>query len=344
MAGFYVTCEGLYISVAFKLLLLVLATGACSSAPPGLLFLGCEFHALLLFFSFAPHSYWLFYGVRVLGTQEKNLLGVVEYSASLVDTLLFIHYLALVLLESASYNPLHHQSDAGEVTERLGSTALGHERSKHENHCDRKVYSLDGPDVSAISQSQSLISTSTNYKDRYNDEKEHARKVHRRKTRLVWAVHDAFSQLKHLVEREEEWKSPSTLQPREAAQSVFPLMAQSLQRYLRSTQQCHLHSMEGIIQHLATCVSHRMSPEAFLEQYLHPGPPAQYLGDPNALWTLVSEESVTIPLRSDLTFCLQGSDTQLVVSVSGIPFLKLSETFLPSNSHRFIQPDPEPRL
>ncbi|KAG8429520.1 hypothetical protein GDO86_019963, partial [Hymenochirus boettgeri] len=102
-----VTCEGLYISVAFKLLLLVLATWAVFLRPPrSSLPRLVEFHALLLVLLFLLlTSYWLFYGVRVLGTQEKNLLGVVEYSASLVDTLLFIHYLALVLLELRQLQP-----------------------------------------------------------------------------------------------------------------------------------------------------------------------------------------------------------------------------------------------
>ncbi|OCT91431.1 vang-like protein 1 isoform X2 [Xenopus laevis] len=362
-----VVCEGLYISLAFKLLLLFLASWAVFLRPPRCALPRLvEFHALLLVLLFLLlSSYWLFYGVRVLGPQEKNLRGVVEYAVSLVDALIFIHYLALILLELRQLQPLFflkvvRSSDGETRFYSLGTLSIQRaalfvlenyykdfpvfhptppvvrKRSRHDNHNGKKVYNVDGPDSSTVSQSQTLISTSTNYKERYYEEAEHARKVRRRKARLVMSVHDAFSQLKHLVQQDEEWKSANTLHQQEAAQSIFPLIAQSLQRYLRSTQQAHLHSMEGIIQHLTLCLTHQMSPQAFLEQYLRPGPPVQYLSNPYGVWTLVSEESVTRPLRSNLTFCLQCSDTQLVVTVCGIPFLKLSETFIPPNSQRFI--------
>lgn len=50
-------------------------------------------------------SYWLFYGVRVLEPRERDYRGIVEYAASLVDALLFIQYLALVLLEVRHLQP-----------------------------------------------------------------------------------------------------------------------------------------------------------------------------------------------------------------------------------------------
>ncbi|XP_053552951.1 vang-like protein 1 [Bombina bombina] len=100
-------CEGLYISVAFKLLLVVLASWAVFLRSPRYVMPRLvEFRALvvLLLFLFIA-SYWLFYGVRILGPHEKNLLGVVQYAASLVDALIFIHYLAVVLLEIRQLQP-----------------------------------------------------------------------------------------------------------------------------------------------------------------------------------------------------------------------------------------------
>ncbi|KAM4602346.1 vang-like protein 2-B [Discoglossus pictus] len=152
--------------------------------------------------------------------------------------------------------------------------------------------------------------------------------------RLVVAVQEAFSQIQS-VEDLGDSKDSQKLDAREAAQSIFPLIAQSLQRYLRTTRQAQLHSMEGIVQHLTECLKRGMSSQAFLEQYLRPGPPPQYPTAQAGVWTLVSEESVTRPVHSGLAFCLQASDTQLVVSVSKIPVLRLSESFIPPNSHRF---------
>ncbi|KAM4689976.1 LOW QUALITY PROTEIN: vang-like protein 1 [Rhinophrynus dorsalis] len=370
-----VVCEGLYISVAFKLLILVLASWAVffrpsRSALPRLV----TFHALLLVLLIIfLSSYWLFYGVRVLGTHERNLLDVVQYATSLVDALIFIHYLAVILLEIRHLRPFYfltvvRSSDGEARFYSLGalsiqnaalfvlenyykdfhvfnpSIPISKKSTRREQHCGVKLYTVDGPDNSTVSQSQSMVSGSSNYKERYYEEVEHARKVRRRKARMVVAVHEAFFQLKRLAEKDEEWKDPHMLHPREAAQSIFPLIAKSLQRYLRTTHQTHLYTMEGIIQHLTVGITHSMSPQAFLEQYLHAGPPILFPDSPSATWTLVSEESVTRP-RSELTFSLQSSDTQLVVSVSGIPFLSLSETFIPPNSHQFmVSSQPENNL
>ena len=50
-------------------------------------------------------SFWLFYGVRLYEQRRKIQYGdIVKYSASLLDSLLFLHYLALLLLE------LRHQA------------------------------------------------------------------------------------------------------------------------------------------------------------------------------------------------------------------------------------------
>uniref|UniRef100_A0A3B4WP19 VANGL planar cell polarity protein 1 n=1 Tax=Seriola lalandi dorsalis TaxID=1841481 RepID=A0A3B4WP19_SERLL len=100
-------CEGLFISVAFKLLILLLAVWALFFRPPraGLprVFV---FRALLavLVLLFVI-SYWLFYGVRILDSQDENYQGIVQYAVSLVDALLFIHYLAIVLLELRQLQP-----------------------------------------------------------------------------------------------------------------------------------------------------------------------------------------------------------------------------------------------
>lgn len=51
------------------------------------------------------------------------------------------------------------------------------------------------------------------------------------------------------------------MDPREAAQAIFPSMARALQKYLRTTKQQHCHSMESIQQHLAFCITHSMTPK-----------------------------------------------------------------------------------
>lgn len=100
-------CEGLYISLAFKLLILLISTWALFLRPPRatlprFFIFRCLLLALVFLF---VASYWLFYGVRVLEPRETDYRGIVGYAASLVDALLFIQYLALVLLEVRHLRP-----------------------------------------------------------------------------------------------------------------------------------------------------------------------------------------------------------------------------------------------
>lgn len=80
-------------------------------------------------------------------------------------------------------------------------------------------------------------------------------------SRLVVAVEEAFIHIQRL-QAEEQQKSPGeVMDPREAAQAIFPSMARALQKYLRTTRQQHYHSMESILQHLAFCITNSMTPK-----------------------------------------------------------------------------------
>lgn len=100
-------CEGLFISVAFKLLILLLGSWALFFRRPKAFFPRVfVFRALLMVLIFLlVVSYWLFYGVRILDSRDRNYQGVVQYAVSLVDALLFVHYLAVVLLELRQLQP-----------------------------------------------------------------------------------------------------------------------------------------------------------------------------------------------------------------------------------------------
>lgn len=80
-------------------------------------------------------------------------------------------------------------------------------------------------------------------------------------SRLVVAVEEAFIHIQRL-QAEEQQKAPGeVMDPREAAQAIFPSMARALQKYLRTTRQQHYHSMESILQHLAFCIANSMTPK-----------------------------------------------------------------------------------
>ncbi|XP_062866566.1 vang-like protein 1 isoform X2 [Trichomycterus rosablanca] len=374
-------CEGLFISVAFKLLILLLAMWALFFRPPRAnmprIFVFRSLLAMLAFLLVL--SYWLFYGVRILDTQDEDYQGIVQYAVSLVDALLFIHYLAIVLLELRHLQPCFSlcvtRNTDGEIRHyNLGQLSiqraavailenyyrdfpvhnpalLSASRSRAAKHlAGLKVYNVDGPgdnNAAAVdltqSQSRAMIAAAARRRDSshnelYYDEAEHERRVRKRKARLVVAVEEAFTHIRR-VQEEEQKKSPGdVMDPREAAQAIFPSMARTLQKYLRTTRQQHCHSMESIQQHLAFCITHNMTPKAFLESYLNPGPTLQYGRERwfGRQWTLVSEASVTSGLKDGTVFLLKSVDFSLVVTTKRIPYINLSEEFIDPKSHKFV--------
>ncbi|KAA8579522.1 hypothetical protein FQN60_006615 [Etheostoma spectabile] len=363
-------CEGLFISVAFKLLILLLAVWALFFRPPraGLprVFV---FRALLavLVLLFVV-SYWLFYGVRILDSQDENYQGIVQYAVSLVDALLFIHYLAIVLLELRQLQPCFSvcvtRSTDGEIRhynlgqlsiQRAALAILEHyycdfpvnnpallsaSKSRAAKHlAGLKVYNVDGefPAASvegpgnnataglAHSQSRAMIAAAarrrdTSHNELYYEEAEHERRVRKRKARLVVAVEEAFTHIKRMQEEEQKKAPGDVMDPREAAQAIFPSMARALQKYDRSV------------------FVYIPPTQAFLESYLTPGPTLQYSRDHwrARQWTLISEASVTSGLKDGSIFLLKCVDFSLVVTTKKIPYIQMSEEYIDPKSHKFV--------
>ncbi|XDC49874.1 hypothetical protein R6Z07M_001056 [Ovis aries] len=306
-------CEGLFISVAFKLLILLLGSWALffrrpKAALPRVFVL----RALLMVLVFLlVVSYWLFYGVRILDARERSYQGVVQFAVSLVDALLFVHYLAVVLLELRQLQPqftlkVVRSTDGASRFYNVGHLSIQRvavwilEKYYHDfpvynpallnlpksvlakKVSGFKVYSLgeENSTNNSTGQSRAVIAAAARRRDNshneyYYEEAEHERRVRKRRARLVVAVEEAFTHIKRL--QEEEQKNPrEVMDPREAAQAIFASMARAMQKYLRTTKQQPYHTMESILQHLEFCITHDMTPKAFLERYLAAGPTIQY--------------------------------------------------------------------
>ncbi|KAM9790174.1 vang-like protein 2 isoform X1 [Syngnathus typhle] len=379
-------CEGLYVSLAFKLLVLLISSWALFLRPPRATlprFFVFRCLLMVLVFLFVA-SYWLFYGVRVLEPRERDYRGIVEYAASLVDALLFIQYLALVLLEVRHLQPAFclkvvRSTDGASRFYNVGHLSIQRAAVWVLDHYYNdfpvynpalvnlpksilskkmtgfKVYSLDGnfsrtenPANNSTGQSRAMIAAAARRRDNshnefYYEEADMDRRIRKRKARLVVAVEEAFTHIKRLHEEEAALTSSpkhprEVMDPREAAQAIFAPMARAMQKYLRTTRQQAFHSMESILTHLQFCITHNMTPKAFLERYLSPGPTMQYQqhNGRGRQWTLVSEEPVTAALRQGLVFSVRRLDFSLVVTVTPLPFLRLGEEFVDPKSHKFV--------
>ncbi|XP_029558611.1 vang-like protein 1 [Salmo trutta] len=377
-------CEGLFLSVSCKLLILLLAVWAiflrqARASLPRV----CVYRALLAMLTLLlTISYWLFYGVRILDSQDEDYQGIVQFAVSLVDSLLFVHYLAIVLLELRQLQPCYSlcviRSTDGETRYyNLGQlsiqraalsllefyyrdfplhnpallSASKHRAAKH--LAGLKVYTVDGPvnpagpaggsgGAQVGGQSRAMISAAARRRDAthnelYYEEADHDRRVRKRRARLVVAVEEAFIHVRRMQQEEQKASPGDVMDVREAALAIFPSMARALQKYLRTTRRQHCHSMDSIQRHLAFCLTHNMSPKAFLEAYLSPGPTLQYGRERwmAGQWTLVSESAVTSGLKEDTVFSLRCLDFSLAVTVKSIPYIQMTEEYVDPKSHKF---------
>jgi len=130
----------------------------------------------------------------------------------------------------------------------------------------------------------------------------------------------------------------SPLDSYEAAQSIFPSIARPLQKYLRITRQQPRHTMDSILQHLATTIMYDMAPKAFLEKYLVNSPVLQSEQEnaPLQNWSLICDVLLSRGLEPGVIFQLRQGDVLLLCEVIAIPHFNITEQILNVNQDKFI--------
>jgi len=93
-------CEGVLISLAVKLVVLLVGTWALFVRRPASTLPRIDWYraVVVLLVALLLVAYWLFYAVRIIAPKEEDYKGIVTFGASLCDALLFVHYLAVILV------------------------------------------------------------------------------------------------------------------------------------------------------------------------------------------------------------------------------------------------------
>ncbi len=232
-------CEGLFISFTSKLLILLIGTWALFFRKPKAtmprIFI---FRALILFIVFLlTFAFWLFYGVRIYDTSHDDYHSIVLYAVSLVDALLFIHYLAVILLEIRQLQPQYvikmTRSPDGE-TKHYTAGQLSIQRlavwcleqyykdfnvyNPYLEHMSRRTPKLSGfkfYDVDGVSsatpatRSRAIFAAAarrrdTSHNDRFYEEQDYERRIRKRRARLITAAEEAFTHVKRLHDEQGE--------------------------------------------------------------------------------------------------------------------------------------------
>lgn len=374
-------CKGQLVSLAFKLVILAVGAWAIflrrpnATLPRIFLFRA----AVLAFVLVCTFAYWLFYIVQVTETaraattpeESVDYKALVAYASSLTDTLLFIHYLAVVLVEIRHLQPTYYikivrSPDGESKAYSIGQLSIQRaavwvleryytEFSVYNPYLERipvsksrkasssfKFYEVDGVNNSAVQQSQSRAMLAaharrrdSSHNERFYEEHEYERRVKKRRARLITAAEESFTHIKRL---HNEQVSAIPMDPQEAAQAIFPSMARALQKYLRVTRQQPRHSVESILGHLANCLSHDLTPRAFLEPYLVTDPVLQNDKEQKQIqtWALICEELLSRPIGHGTCFQLRQNDVSLLCQIKKLPHLNITEEVVDPKSNKFV--------
>lgn len=365
-------CDGLFISFTVKELLLAIGIWALyfrssRASMPRVFVLRVGMMALVFV---VLVCYWLFYGLRIIEKQTPLFKDILNFAITLTDTLLFLHYASLVVLWIRQTDPLftlkvvrstdgvskfynigplsiqrtavfvleQYYKDFPEYNPYLMQTPA---RSSNKQFSSLKFYDIDGKPNDKVNPRARAILTAASTRrrdparnDRFYEEAEFDRKVKRRKARLFNACEEAFGHIKR-VQLERGPCVP--MDPEETAQSLFPSFARPLQKYLRTVRLHHRYTMDGIIKHLAHCLTFDMTPKAFLERYINDQPCVEFTTKRRTQsWSLVCEEQVTKSLSSSTVFQLKGEDLSLVVTVRRLPYFNIAEDEFDFESNKFV--------
>lgn len=365
-----VECEGLLINMAFKLLILLIGTVALFFRQPRATMPRVfVFRIVVLFLVFVlTFAFWLFYGVKIMQEKYYDYNRIVQFSVHLVDALLFIHYIAIILLEIRQLQPqfvIHvvRSPDGESKSYSLGHLSiqraavwileqyfkdfevynpyLENVTKKPLKMTGLKFYEVDGaPQQNNQARSRAMFAAAArrrdaSHNDRFYEEQDYDRRVRKRKARLITATEEAFTHIKRM---QDENGPAIAMDPQEAAQAVFPSMARPLQKYLRITRQQPRYTMESVLQHLATCIGHDVSAKAFVERYLTQGTVIMNDKDYRSTqkWVLICDQLLTREIEHGTIFQLRQNDVSLLCSVRKLPHFNLTEDVIDPKSNKFV--------
>jgi vang-like len=360
--------QGDLIAIAVKLVLLLAASWVFLSSSSRVSRLPSInlYRFILSTVSFATVSiFWLFYAFKVVHWGQWHFTPIVRFTSAYVDVLLFLHYFGVVVLylrhkntcfllevtrstdgETRFYNagPNSIQATGAYILQKyyrdfsLYNPALSvpSRSTRMRSASSFKVYSIDQKmeDGQEEADKKAILTAAARRRDagqneRYFSDVERERRVRKRRSRLECAVDDAFS----LVHR----NPSSSKSAREVAEEVWPTMARSMQKYLRTTRQHQHFSQEDVLDHLSFCFRHSMSSAAFLSRYLAARPGMTYPGHilDSAAWSISCDEPLLSAIRHGISFSLIQSDYTLVCTVRRHPNLVLREEYHDPKSFRY---------
>jgi vang-like len=333
-------------------------------------------------------AYWFYYIFKLLQPKLEKYERILSMTSTYEDLLLFILIISVLILEIKWLYPkwivkVVRSPDGQTRQYTIGSMSI-QEASVYLLEQYYKDFPVFNPWLENAQQAQakrhgafstksvgsqsnsSTIAGGANgrsmrgFNDRFYDELDYERRVRKRRTKLLSSCEDAFTHVRKCLN--EKYGTHIPMDAREAAQAVFSSMSRSLQKYLRLTRQQPYFTRESIISHLATCLSHDLSPRTFLERYVQTEsqPLATLLfpalasisNNQEQSWTIVCDPqrstndderrehiSINQSISSNLTFVLKQQHAEhiaLICTFHSMPTVNLIEKFFDSKQNKFV--------
>lgn len=368
--------DGLYMSLGFREIILIAGIWALYFRRPRINFprvnrlkvgvMGLAFVIVM--------SYWVIYGFRVLEKRTQSSESIAQFALSLTDTLLFVHYLSLVVLwfrqtrltytvkvirsmdgfsrfynvgvmsiqQAAAFVLNQYYKDFPEFNPLLMRIPTSRNSKKKAEPTNIKFYDIDGKlgndSATANSRARAVIAaTARKRESRHNDRFYEEEEYNRRvKKRRARLTTATEEAFTHVKKLKFERGPCVPLDAEEAAQAIFPSLARHLQKYLRTTRQQYRYSMDSILKHLTHCLIFDMSPKAFLERYLVDQPCVQLLAENIKTWSLICEEQLTSSISKSTVFQLLRDEYSLVVTINKLPQYDIVDEDFDFDDNQFV--------
>jgi len=318
--------------------------------------------------------YWIFFAYKVIHWDDYSYAPIVSYTSNYVNILLFLHYLTCCLMYFKSKQQIyllevvrttdgaHKFYNCGELSVQEAAAYIlekyyvdfhlynpaaqkTSKSSRIKNLTNFKMYDIDGAGdgESKADKSRAILAAAARRRDaghneKYYEEVERERRIRKRKARLSEAAEDAFSHVRRQLISDSQMPGNEAMDPRQTAETIFPSIARSMQKYLRTTRQNQHYTIEDIIDHLAFCIRHDMSSKSFLQRYVTQRPSAAYPGQlmTSVDWSVNCDDPLISLLRPGVVFSLNQLEYSLVVTCRTAPKVELREEFIDPASHRFV--------
>ena len=265
-----VGCEGILISIVFKLSILALCQWSILNKSPfafrinpvKLFLVSCLVLLLTL--------YWILYFRQFYQSQDEIQISVViNYVSSFVTSLLYLHYLSVLVLV---VRPVLSSQYVVHIVR--GEDGVSHYTSVVEGTVQEAAQQV----VRSYYQHFSMAVPNLNLKHQHhlvpaNGSQRLLAPNNKHKQHLVTAVEDGFARLVASDPSNPTYASiekPCDKQDLgQVTRAIFPNIYKHLLKYLKSTGMARHHTMDSIMDQLATYIKYGMSPQSFVSQYFH---------------------------------------------------------------------------